>query len=89
MACNALFGRCGRAFLPPILARASHKEARPKLNGGLVEALTWWKEWLSSPHGDLSRFAPAAPRVLGSPALTYCDASTDFGLGGVLLLPAS
>ena len=88
-ACNALFGRCGRAFLSPILSRACHREARPELNGGLVEALSWWRDWLSLPRGDLSRFVPASPRVLGSPALTYSDASTDFGLGGVLLLPAS
>ena len=27
--------------------------------------------------------------MVGSPAVTYWDASTDFGLGGVLLLPAS
>ena len=28
-ACNALFGRCGRAFLSPILARSVNREARP------------------------------------------------------------
>ena len=32
-ACNALLRRCGQAFLSPILARASHREARPGLNG--------------------------------------------------------
>ena len=84
-----MFRRCGRAFLSPFLARACHREARLELNAGLVEALTWWKGWLSSPRGDRSRFVRAAPWVLGSPALTYSDASTDFGLGGVLLLPAS
>ena len=44
---------------------------------------------MSAPRGDLSRFVPAAPRVVGRLAVTYSDASTDFGLGGVLLLPAT
>ena len=88
-ACNAPFGLCGHAFLSPILARAAHREARPQPNGGPVEALTWWKEWLCAPHGDLSRFVPAAPQVVGRPPVTYSGASTGFGLGGVLLLPAT
>ena len=50
------------SYLPlPYLGLAADKEARPQLNGGLVEALTWWKDWLSLPRGDLSRFVPAAP----------------------------
>ena len=47
-ACNALFGRCGRAFLSPILAQSWNREARPELNRDLVTALTWWKQWLSA-----------------------------------------
>ena len=88
-ACNALFGRCGRAFLSPILARASHREARPGLNRDLRGALKWWQRWLSAPRGDLSRFVPSAPRQVAVPAVSYSDASTDFGLGGVLLLPTT
>ena len=44
-ACNTLFGRCGRAFLSPILARSTHREARPEAQPGpchrpyVVEAL--------------------------------------------------
>ena len=88
-ACNALFGRCGRAFLSPILARAAHREARPALNRDLRGALQWWQRWLSAPRGDLSRFVPSAPRRVAVPAVSYSDASTDFGLGGVLLLPTT
>ena len=88
-ACNAPFGRCGRAFPSPILARAAHREGRPKFNKDLMIALKWWKSRLSAPCGDLSWFVPAAPRRVGSPALSYSDASTDFGLRGVLLLPAT
>ena len=64
-ACNALFGRCGRAFLSPIPARAVHREACPELNKDLVNALKWWKRWLSAPRGDLSRFILAAPPGCG------------------------
>ena len=86
LARNALFGRCGRAFLSPILARASHREARPGLNRDLRGALSWWQRWLSAPRGDLSRFVPPALRQVAVPAVSYSDASTDFGLGGVLPL---
>ena len=85
-ACNALFGRCGRAFLSPILACAAQREARPELNKDLAIAVTWWKRWLSALRGDLSRFVPATRRRVGSPAISYSDTSTDFGLGGVLVL---
>ena len=79
-----------RSRLPsPILARAAHREARPKLIKDLVIALSWWQRWLSAPRGDLSRFVPAAPRQVGCPALSYSDASRNFGLEGVLLLPAT
>ena len=54
-----------------------------------MHALSWWKSWLLAPRGDLSRFVPSAPRQVASPAVSYSDASTDFGLGGVLLLPAT
>ena len=66
-----------------------NREARPELNQDLVTALSRWKRWLSAPCADRSRFVPAAPWRLASPALTYSDASTSFGLGVVLLLPAS
>ena len=39
--CNALFGRCGRAYLVPILRRAANPAARLKLNGRLRSALEW------------------------------------------------
>ena len=60
--CKALFGRCGRAYLVPILWRASNPEARLQLNGRLRSALKWWHRWLSSPAGPLTRSVPAAPR---------------------------
>ena len=43
---------------------------------------------MSCPDGPLTRFVPAAP-LPGPlpPAITYTDTRTDFGLGGVLLLP--
>ena len=86
--CNALFGRTGRAYLVPILRRAAHPAARLKLNGRLRSALEWWHRWLSCPDGPLTRSVLASPRRgLLPPALTYTDASTDYGLGGVLLLP--
>ena len=86
--CNALFGRCGRAYLVPILRRASNPEARLQLNGRLRSALKWWHRWLSSPAGPLTRSVPAAPRQRAvPPAVTYSDASTKFGIGAVLLLP--
>ena len=88
-ACNALFGRCGRAFLSPILARSIHREARPQLNRDLAAALRWWVAWLSAPQAGLARFIAAAPRQGVAPVVTYSDASTSFGLGAVLLLPAS
>ena len=81
--------RCGHAFLSPILARAAHREARPELNKDLVISLRWWKCWLSAPRRDLSRFVPATARQVGSPVISYSDASTDFGLGGVLWLSAT
>ena len=52
-------------------------------------ALTWRKDRLSAPCWDLFRFVPAAPRQVANLAISYSDASTDFGLGGVLLLPAT
>ena len=86
--CNALFGRCGRAYLVPILRRAANPAARLKLNGRLRSALEWWRRWLSCPDGPLTRSVLASPhRGSLPPALTYTDASTDYGLGGVLLLP--
>ena len=88
LSCNALFGRCGQAYLVPILRRASNPEARLHLNGTLRSALKWWLRWLSSPAGPLTRSVPAAPRQRSvPPAVTYSDASTKFGIGAVLLLP--
>ena len=51
-------------------------------------ALRWWCQWLQAPAKHLTMFVPAAlhlPRP--PPTITYTDASTDFGLGSVLLLP--
>ena len=42
--CNALLGRCGRAFLAPFLRRATTPGAR--LNAALRQALQWWCRWL-------------------------------------------
>ena len=89
-ACNALFGRCGRAFLVPILRRPDNPKSRWRLNRRLRRALRWWRTWLASPPPCLTRHVPAAPRRDDlPPALLYTDASTDFGLGAVLLLPLS
>ena len=89
-ACNALFGRCGRAFLVPILRRADNPKARWRLNRRLRRAVHWWRAWLASPPSCLTRHVPAAPRRDElPPALLYTDASTDYGLGAVLLLPLS
>jgi hypothetical protein len=45
---------------------------------------------LTSPPSCLTRHVPAAPRREDlPPAVLYTDASTDFGLGAVLLLPLS
>ena len=86
--CNALFGRCGRAYLVPILRRAANPAAQLPLNGRLRSALKWWRRWLLCPDGPLTRSVSASPPGgLMPPALTYTDASTDYGLGGVLLLP--
>ena len=85
--CNALFGRCGRAYLVPILRRAVNPAAHLPLNGRLRSALKWWRRWLLCPDGPLTRLVSASPSGgLMPPALTYTDASTDYGLGGVLLL---
>ena len=87
---NALFGRCGRAYLVPILRRAANSQSWPRLNGRLRGALQWWKRWLASPPDVLTRRVLAAPRVQElPPCITYSDASTDFGVGGVLLCPAT
>ena len=55
----------------------------------MSDALKWWQRWLSAPRGDLYWFVPAAPRQVASPAISYSDASTDFGLRVVLLLPTT
>ena len=83
---NALFGRCRRAFLVPILRRAANPAAQLKLNGRLRSALKWWHRWSSCPAGHLTRSVLASPKrgpLLA--ALTCTDGSTDYGLGGVLL----
>ena len=72
----------------PILRRAANPAAHLKMNGRLRSALMWRHRWLSCPAGPLTRSVPAAPRRGPLPlALTYTDASTDYGLRGVLLLP--
>ena len=86
-ACNTLFGRCGRTFLAPILRRATNKDPRWAINARMRRALSWWLAWLRSPEEYLVRFVPSAPRSPRCPAVSYSDASTDFGLGGILLLP--
>ena len=85
--CNTLFGRCGCAFLAPILRRATNRDSRWAINGHMRRALGWCSVWLGSPEEYLVGFVPSAPRSPRRPAISYSDASTDFGLGGVLFLP--
>ena len=85
--CNALFGRSGRPLLAPILRRAMSPEAWPQLKRALRRALQWWCRWLQAPARDLTRLVPATPRRPSLPAISYTNASTDFGLGVVLFLP--
>ena len=40
--CNALFGRCGRASLVPILRHAANRAAHLRLNNRRRGALKWW-----------------------------------------------
>jgi hypothetical protein len=63
------------------------KSAETKLNGALRRALEWWVRLLSLPQHDLTRVIPASPPTPTPPALSYTDASTEWGLGGVLYLP--
>ena len=49
--------------------------------------MAWWVRWLRSSEEHLVRSIPSAPRSLKHPALSYSDASTEFGLGAVLSLP--
>ena len=82
--CAALFGRCGRAYLAPILRRAHNREAQPYLNQHLRIALQWWLDLFTvSPsylHRSIRVQAPArVPMVI-----SYSDASDDYGLGAVL-----
>ena len=49
-ACNALFGRCGRAFLAPILQCATRADPWWKVNLRLRRSLSWWAAWLRSPE---------------------------------------
>lgn len=83
----ALFGRCGRAFVAPNLRRATAHDPWWTLNVRLRRALCWWERWLLGPEDCLVCFVPALPRLRARPALSYSDASTDFGLGGIQLLP--
>ena len=86
-ACNALFGRCGRALLAPILRRATNIDPRWVLKARLRRTLGWRAKWLRSPEEYLVRSIPSAPRSPKRPAVSYSDASTEFGLGAVLFLP--
>ena len=52
--------------------------------------MQWWRSWLLAPPEQLTRHISAWPRQDAlPPCLVYSDASSVFGLGGVLLLPAS
>lgn len=86
---SALFGRIGRAFLPPIFRRKEKVEGPWFLNKQLRLALIWWEELLaSSSHCALQRVVPVEGRDLSDQAgaISYGDASP-YGIGGVLLLP--
>ena len=86
--CNSLFSRCGCAYLVPILRRADNPSAWMQVNNRLRRALQWWRSYLASPVDALSHRVSAQPRSdTRPPAVMYTDASTDFGLGAVLLLP--
>ena len=59
--CCSLFGRCGRAYLAPIIARSVKREASHKLSGPLRRALEWWLRLLAQPEHLLSRVVPSDP----------------------------
>ena len=73
----------------PILWRAANPVAHLSLNNRLRRALKWWRLLVvSCLAGLLTTSVLDAPKRGPLPsALTYTDASTDFGNGGVLLLP--
>jgi hypothetical protein len=83
-ACTSLYGRCGRAYIGPIYRRGKNREAQPFLNGALRRALEWWQTLFRLPEHTLTRTVPTAPRLPSPPAVSYTDASTAYGLGGVL-----
>ena len=85
-ACNALFGRCRRAVLAPILGRPTNANPWCPLNSRLRRSLAGWTVWLRSPEEDLVTSAPFAPGSPCAPAVSYSNAGTDFGVG-VISLP--
>ena len=67
-ACNALLGRCGRAFLAPILRRAANADPRWELNARLGRSLGRWAKWRWSPEEYLVRsIHPLRPPLPKSP----------------------
>ena len=64
-ACNALFGRCGQAFLAPILSRASNKDPRWEINGRMRRSLGWWSAPL--PREVPCQVRPLRPAVPAPP----------------------
>ena len=55
----------------------------------MEQALWWWFDILDRPDHDLTPVVLGTPLDPTPPGLNYTDASSEFGLGGVLYLPAA
>ena len=64
-------------------------QPRSWINKGIRKTLVWWLRFLAFPATALVRTVPIEPPPAAPPALLYSDASSSYGLGGVLYLPAT
>ena len=87
--CAALFGWCGRAYVVHLIHRSRHRGGLPWLNRQLEQALWWCFDILGRPGHDLTQVVLTTLLDPTPPGLNYTDASSQFGLGGVLYLPAT
>ena len=87
--CAALFGWCGRAYVVHLIHRSRHRGGLPWLNRQLEQALWWCFDILGRPGHDLTQVVLTTLLDPTPPGLNYTDASSQFGLGRVLYLPAT
>jgi hypothetical protein len=57
-ACTSLYGRCGRAYIGPIIRRGKNMEAQPFLNRAPRRAVQWWLSLFKLPEHTLARSIP-------------------------------